>query len=99
MEIKNALPHDLSFVVGLLINLCCYLINILYLYFLPSQLDFMVFEDGNYVLCFRVSPDVRNSALQKILSADWELGTKHIGEQAFLSGHLDHGICFFLQGA
>lgn len=81
MEIKNALLHDLSFVVVLLINMCCYLINILYLYFLSSQLDFMVFEDGNYVLCFRVSPDVQNSVLQKILNhlplqiENWEQNT------------------------
>lgn len=66
MEIKNALLHDLSFVVLLLINLCCYLINFSYLYFLPSQLDFTIFEEGYYVLGFTTSPDVWKSALQQI---------------------------------
>ena len=66
MEIKNALFHDLSFVVVLLINLCCYLINFSYLYFLPSQLDFTVFEEGYYVLGFTTSTDVWKGALWQI---------------------------------
>ena len=37
MEIKNALFHDLPFVVLLLINLCGYLINSSYLYTFPSM--------------------------------------------------------------
>ena len=37
MEIKNALFHDLHFVVLLLINLCGYLINSSYLYTFPSM--------------------------------------------------------------
>lgn len=87
MEIKNALLHDLSFVVVLLINMCCYLINILYLYFLSSQLDFMVFEDGNYVLCFRVSPDVQNSVLQKNTQSPSSLQIENWEQNTLVSKH------------